>query len=75
MLEELGLAVPGDIGLVSLSVPAIGDRVTGIEQNAHLIGTQAVDMLAGALQHHRTGLPVDAITTLVSGRWNPGETF
>lgn len=74
MLGELDVAVPEDIGLVSLSVPATGDRVTGIDQNGYLIGTQAIDMLAGALQHHRTGLPVDAVTTLVTGRWNPGKT-
>lgn len=75
MLAELGFAVPADIGLVSLSVPALGDRVTGIEQNGYRVGVQAIDMLAGALQHHRTGLPEDAVTTLVAGRWNAGETF
>ncbi len=75
LLGELGLKVPHDLGLVSLSVPAIGDRVAGIEQNSTLIGTRAIDLLAGALQLHRTGLLPEAITTLVNGRWNPGETL
>ena len=75
MLQELGWAVPGKVGLVSLSVPAMGDRFTGIEQNSHLIGAQAVDMVAGALRHFRTGQLSEAITTLVAGRWNAGETF
>lgn len=75
MLGKLGLTAPNDIGLVSLSVPALGDRVTGIDQHGYLIGTQAVDVLAGALQLHRTGVLAEAITTLVAGRWNPGETF
>lgn len=74
LLTELGVAVPEKIGLVSLSVPAPGDRVSGIHQNGHLIGTQAVDQLASAVQLHRTGVPPEAITTLVSGRWNPGKT-
>jgi LacI family transcriptional regulator len=74
-LHELGLAVPGDLALVSLSVPTLGDRVTGIDQHGHLIGTHAIDLLAGALQFHRTGLLAEPITTLVSGRWNTGETF
>lgn len=75
MLEEIGCAVPDKVGLVSLSVPALGDRITGIEQNSRLIGAQAVDMLAGALRHFRTGQLSDAITTLVAGRWNPGTTL
>ena len=75
MLKELGFTAPKDIGLVSLSVPSLGDRITGIDQHGYLIGTQAVDMLAGALQFHRTGMLTEAITTLVAGRWNPGETL
>ncbi len=75
LLRDLGWSVPTDIGLLSLSVPALGDRVSGINQNGHLIGAQAVDMLASALQLHRTGIPTEAITTLVGGRWNPGTTF
>ena len=75
LLRELGLKVPHDLGLVSLSVPVIGDRVTGIEQNGYLIGARAIDLLAGALQLHRTGVLPEAITTLVNGRWNPGETL
>lgn len=75
LLRELGLAAPRDVGLVSLSVPALGHRVTGVDQNSHLIGMQAVDVLTGALQLHRTGLLTETITTLVAGRWNPGETF
>ncbi|HEY0945656.1 MAG TPA: LacI family DNA-binding transcriptional regulator [Opitutaceae bacterium] len=75
MLEKLGLAVPRNVGLVSLSVPALNDRVTGIDQHGYLIGTQAVDVVAAALQLHRTGVLPEAITTLVAGRWNPGQTF
>jgi DNA-binding LacI/PurR family transcriptional regulator len=75
LLRDLGLSAPRDIGLVSLSVPAMGHRVTGIDQNGYLIGAQAVDVLAGALQLHRTGVLPEAITTLVAGRWNDGETL
>jgi DNA-binding LacI/PurR family transcriptional regulator len=75
LLGNLGLRVPDDVRLVSLSVPAIGDRITGIEQNSALIGTRAIDLLAGALQLHRTGLLPEAITTLVNGRWNIGATL
>ncbi len=75
LLRRLRLAIPQDFGLVSLSVPALGDRVTGIEQNSTLVGMRAIDLLAGALQLHRTGLLPETITTMVNGRWNPGETL
>ncbi|HWL16006.1 MAG TPA: LacI family DNA-binding transcriptional regulator [Opitutus sp.] len=75
MLAELDYAVPADVGLVSLSVPAPQHRVSGINQNGFLIGSTAVDLLASALQLHQTGEATDAIATLIGGRWNPGETF
>lgn len=75
LLGQFRVAVPRDVRLVSLSVPAPGDRVSGINQDGHLIGTQAVDFLASALQSHRTGELPQAITTLVGGQWNSGETL
>ncbi|HRE79430.1 MAG TPA: LacI family DNA-binding transcriptional regulator [Opitutaceae bacterium] len=75
LLNQLDLSVPRDCGLVSLSVPALGDRVTGIDQHGYLIGTEAVDLLASAFQLHRTGLLTEAITLQVSGRWNEGRTI
>lgn len=75
LLKQIGLRVPQDIALVSLSVPMLGHRVSGIDQHGHLIGTQAIDLLAGALQLHRTGLLSEPISTHVNGRWNAGETF
>lgn len=75
LLGALGHSVPRDFRLVSLSVPTPGDRVSGIDQNGHALGAHAVDLLASALQLHRTGVPTEAINTLVGGRWNPGETF
>ncbi len=75
LLARLGLSAPRDLGLVSLSVPLVGDPVSGIHQNSALIGAQAVDLLAGALQLHRTGVLSAAITTQVAGQWNPGETL
>lgn len=75
LLVKLGHRIPGDLGLVSLSVPTAGDRYSGIEQSARRIGMHAVDLLASALQLNRTGLPAEQVTTLVAGRWNVGETF
>ncbi len=75
LIGQIQLTVPRDVRLVSLSVPVLGDRVSGINQDGYLLGAQAVDLLAGALRLHRTGELPQAITTLVGGQWNPGTTM
>lgn len=75
LLGQIQLTVPRDVRLVSLSVPTLGDRVSGINQDGYFLGAQAVDLLAGALRLHRTGELPQAVTTLVGGQWNPGTTM
>jgi len=74
VLLRLGRRVPRDIGLVGLSCPEMGDRVSGIYQNGRLMGATAVDMLVGMVERHETGLPAQAVTTMIEGVWNPGTT-
>ena len=74
-LSRLKMRVPQDIGLVSLSCPSVPHRVSGIYQHGELIGTTALDVLVGKIERHERGLPDQAVTTMVVGRWNPGETL
>jgi DNA-binding LacI/PurR family transcriptional regulator len=73
-LRRLGRRVPQDVGLVGLSCPEIGSRMTGIHQHGMLLGATAVDVLIGMIERHETGLPQQATTTMVEGLWNPGAT-
>jgi DNA-binding LacI/PurR family transcriptional regulator len=75
VLKELGVAVPDEIGLVSLSCPELGDHISGVCQNGHLIGTTAIDQLTHRLERNERGLPAQPLSVMVQGLWNPGATL
>ena len=75
ILKELGLCAPGDMGLASLGCAEIGDRFSGICQLGRIKGAQAMNALIGLVERNEKGLPEQPITTLVEGRWNPGQTL
>ncbi|MCX8512961.1 MAG: LacI family DNA-binding transcriptional regulator [Chthoniobacteraceae bacterium] len=76
-MEARGLDIPGDIGYASLDVD--GDiscyaGVSGIDQNSHLVGAAAVDLLVGALQRGQRGVPETPMRLAVGGVWRVGES-
>jgi LacI family transcriptional regulator len=76
-MEARGLGIPGDIGYASLDVD--GDvscyaGVSGIDQNSHLVGAAAVDLLVGALQREQRGVPETPMQLAVGGAWRVGES-
>lgn len=73
-LESWGVRVPADVGLASLSAPAVGDPLTGICQNGEQLGRRSVDLLVSALERNEIGLPALPDALLVDGIWNPGRT-
>jgi DNA-binding LacI/PurR family transcriptional regulator len=75
VLAGEGLHIPGDIGLAALSCPERGHRYSGVYQNGHFIGATAIDLLVGMIERRETGLPEQAIATMVEGVWNPGTTL
>jgi len=75
MLGKLGIKVPRDIGLVGLSCPKLGHRVSGIFQNGHLIGATGMEQLINRVERHSLGLPTQAVTLMIEGLWNPGSTI
>jgi LacI family transcriptional regulator len=75
VLRRLGRKVPTGIGLAGLSCPQDGDHFSGIYQHGRAIGATATDVLIGMVERHEKGLPGQAVTTMVEGLWNPGETL
>jgi len=75
VLAGLGLRVPEDIGLAALSCPEKGHRHSGVYQNGHYVGLIAIDLLVGMIERRETGLPEQAIATMVEGVWNPGASL
>lgn len=74
-LTRAGWRVPADIGLALLACPGPGDAASGIYQNGRLIGALAVDALIDLVERHEFGLPEQATTLMVEGRWNEGRTL
>ncbi|MBX3739333.1 MAG: LacI family DNA-binding transcriptional regulator [Candidatus Didemnitutus sp.] len=74
-LAARGLRMPEELGLVSLSVHDPESRISGIHQNARLIGRVAVDKLIDLVERNESGVPEDPITLTIEGKWHPGHTL
>lgn len=70
-----GWRVPQDLGLAMLATPEPEAPLSGIFQNGRMIGALAVDTLISMIERHERGLPEQATTLMVEGRWNAGRTL
>jgi hypothetical protein len=73
-LQNLKLALPEDISLISLSLRE-RDGTTGIDQRPADIGRSAVNVLVRELFLNHYGLPEIPELTLVQGQWVEGTTL
>ncbi|MEM6821337.1 MAG: substrate-binding domain-containing protein [Verrucomicrobiota bacterium] len=74
--REEGVAIPQTLQLVSFCKLNQSEKGTsGIYQNYEAIGSAAVDLAIGQLNRNERGIPSDAKTVLVQGRWSPGKTL
>jgi DNA-binding LacI/PurR family transcriptional regulator len=69
-----GFRVPGDLGIVSLSVRNLGSPLSGIYQDPKFMGATAADKLIDLVERNETGIPQAPITLTIAGQWNPGRT-
>ena len=74
-LKRMGIRIPHDVGLVSLSVHADDSPLSGIRQHAKRIGAAAVDQLISLVDRNETGIPEHPITLTLKGTWNMGRTL
>src|SRR5688572_12643850 len=73
-LKELGVKVPGDLGVAVVFKRVAGDNFAGIDQNVQRTGEVAMDVLVSMIQRNETGVPSNPLQTQVEGQWIPGET-
>ena len=71
-VEEAGLRTPEDIGYACLA--SAKPHYAGIDQNGAGVGAAAIDLLVAQLHRNEHGIPAQATTLLVEGRWVPGPT-
>lgn len=77
LLGSVGYRVPEDIGLAYVTVrPQAGQEglAAGIDVNAPLIASTAIETLVSAVEQRRFGLPQEPRQTLVPGHWRQGAT-
>lgn len=76
MLEQLGYAVPADLGYLSLSTGShLARPVSGIDEGPDRIGATAIDLLAAKILHFERGLPETRKLVLIDGLWRDGTTL
>lgn len=74
-VAELGLQVPGDVGLVHLDWSKESAPLAGIDADPEALGVAAVDLLTGQLHANEFGIPRREKIVSVSGRWVPGTSI
>jgi DNA-binding LacI/PurR family transcriptional regulator len=74
-LSNLGLRIPGDIGLAHLDWRPDFNRCAGLRQHADVVAAMAVDLVVEQLYHNERGVPRHAKTLLVKGVWVDGATL
>lgn len=74
---ELGLRIPEDVAYASLDVDYLRKEyphMAGIDQNSHLVGAAAVDMLVVSIQRRQRGIPLHPVRIEVEGEWRSGSS-
>lgn len=74
LLREIGVRVPGDVGVAHLALTESDSGFAGVNQNGRLVGASAVDLIDAQLRRNERGLPASPKTLLVQGRWIEGPT-
>ncbi|MCX6938279.1 MAG: LacI family DNA-binding transcriptional regulator [Verrucomicrobia bacterium] len=73
-LLDLGLRVPGDIGLIQYEWRPDHADWSGMDQRNDLVGEAAVDMIISMIHHNQRGVPPQARATIIGPRWIEGGT-
>lgn len=69
-----GIRVPEDVGLAVASVPFGNKFISGMDEDALLIGAMAVDTVVGMVHRNERGVPEKPCSILLDGVWTPGKT-
>lgn len=73
-VEEMGLRVPEDVGLIQYEWRSDHRGWAGMNQRNDLVGAAAVDMLVSMIHHNQSGIPESPRATLIGSQWVDGES-
>jgi LacI family transcriptional regulator len=74
-VQQLGLRVPEDIGLVHLATDDDVSDWAGINSRKREIGASATEAVVSLMQRRQFGIPKTPLNCLVRGFWHPGRTL
>lgn len=72
--RAMGLKVPQDVGIASLSAPEPGGELSGTYQHGEAMGVAATNLLISLIERNETGIPALPVTQSTGSLWNPGRT-
>jgi LacI family transcriptional regulator len=75
ILKEKNIQVPGQLGVAILGHQVENTGFSGIQQNQHLMGAWAVELLAARIANRDLGVPANPRIEMVEGEWWDGETL
>lgn len=73
-LQDLGLRVPQDIGLIQYEWRSDHGEWAGMDQRNDLVGEAAMDMLISMVHHNERGVPEHPRATMIGSHWVSGTT-
>jgi DNA-binding LacI/PurR family transcriptional regulator len=73
-LDEMGVRVPADVGLIQLEWRASSPEWAGMDQHNDIVGEAAVEMLVSMTHRQETGVPAFPRATLIGSTWVDGDT-
>ena len=73
-INDLGLRVPEDIGLIQYEWRADHRDWSGMDQRNDLVGEAATDMIISRVHHNERGVPEQARATMIGARWVDGDS-
>lgn len=73
-LEDAGLRIPRDIGLVQLEWREADPSWSGMHQHNDVTGEAAVEMLVAMIQNGESGIPAFPRATMIGSTWVEGRT-
>ena len=73
-LEDRGLRVPRDVGVIQLEWRESHREISGLNQHNDTVGEAAVDMVVGLIHRNETGIPAFPRATLIGASWMEGQS-
>ena len=74
-LRANGYDVPGDVAVVSPSLPMAETGMSGMQENTAELGAAAIDYVVGLMHRHERGVPALPKRLMVGSTWFEGSTI